>query len=71
MSGREREVLARLVRGASGKAIAVQLGITTSSVQSYLERLCEKTGARNRVHLACLATGLHLSDGATDDSSLP
>lgn len=51
LSPREEEVLSYLSQGASTKAIAYELGITTSTVHEYVTRARTKTGARSRTAL--------------------
>jgi DNA-binding NarL/FixJ family response regulator len=48
LSGREREVVVRLRRGQSTKAIAFDLGVAEVSVRVLLHRAEAKLGARNR-----------------------
>ncbi|MEZ5652640.1 MAG: LuxR C-terminal-related transcriptional regulator [Burkholderiaceae bacterium] len=49
---REREVARAVLRGLTDKEIAARLGISTSTVRTYLNRLFEKTGANRRAGLA-------------------
>ena len=55
LSAREREVLQLIVVGTSEKEIATSLGLSPSSVQTYVERLRTKLGAKNRPHLVAIA----------------
>ena len=48
LSPREREVLVWVVRGEPTKRIAQALGLSTHTVQDYLEKACEKVGVRGR-----------------------
>lgn len=48
LSPREREVAELVARGLTDKAIARELGISVSSVRTYLRRLAEKTGVHRR-----------------------
>jgi DNA-binding NarL/FixJ family response regulator len=48
LTAREREVLARLARGASYGAIARELGIGTGTVQSHIKSLYGKLGIHSR-----------------------
>jgi DNA-binding CsgD family transcriptional regulator len=51
-SPREREVALAVLRGLTDKQIARELGLSVSSVRTYLGRLFEKTGATRRAGLA-------------------
>jgi DNA-binding CsgD family transcriptional regulator len=51
-SPREREVAQAVLRGLTDKQIARELGLSVSSVRTYLGRLFEKTGATRRAGLA-------------------
>ncbi|HEX7020208.1 MAG TPA: helix-turn-helix transcriptional regulator [Gemmatimonadaceae bacterium] len=48
LSGREREVIAEVLRGGSTKEIAVRLGVSPHTVDEHIERACQKIGARGR-----------------------
>jgi DNA-binding CsgD family transcriptional regulator len=48
LSPREREVLVWVVRGEPTKRIAHQLGLSTHTVQDYLDKACDKVGVRGR-----------------------
>jgi DNA-binding NarL/FixJ family response regulator len=63
LSAREHEVLALLAEGCSDQAIAAQLGISTSTVRSYVDRLCTKLEAATREQLMVLAVRHGLLDG--------
>jgi DNA-binding NarL/FixJ family response regulator len=45
---KEREILAQLARGASNKAIAEALFVTTATVKTHLAHIYAKVGARSR-----------------------
>lgn len=49
LSPREFEVLRRLVTGATGKAIAAELGISPETVKHHVNRLYAKLGVSDRV----------------------
>lgn len=51
-SPREREVALAVLQGLTDKQIARELGLSVSSVRTYLNRLFEKTGAARRAGLA-------------------
>ncbi len=55
LSRREREVLALLARGETYGTIARHMGLSPHTVDTYLRRLRDKTGATNRTQLVCLA----------------
>lgn len=57
ISTREREVAELIAAGRTDKEIARALGISVSSVRTYLRRLADKTGAHRRAALACAVTG--------------
>jgi DNA-binding NarL/FixJ family response regulator len=61
LSAREQLVLDLLMRGASDKAIAHQLGITISTVGNHVANLCVKLGVRSRVQLGAQAARLAAS----------
>jgi DNA-binding CsgD family transcriptional regulator len=48
LSPREREVLVWVVRGEPTKRIAHHLGLSAHTVQEYLDKACDKVGARGR-----------------------
>jgi DNA-binding CsgD family transcriptional regulator len=48
LSPREREVAELVARGLTDKAIARELGVSVSSVRTYLRRLAEKSGVQRR-----------------------
>lgn len=52
LSPREREVALAVLRGLTDKQIARELGLSVSSVRTYLGRLFDKTGATRRAGLA-------------------
>lgn len=55
LTERECEVLERLADGDTDQQIADRLGITISTVQSHLDRVRDKTGARRRAELTRLS----------------
>jgi len=62
MSARQVQVIALVAEGLSDKEIAVGLGLSTSTVKTYLSRLYRTHGLKNRAHAAGLYARLH-SDG--------
>jgi len=55
LSGREREVLARIVDGRTNDEIGADLGITTRTVEAHLTRLYARSGVQSRTELATRA----------------
>jgi predicted ATPase/class 3 adenylate cyclase/DNA-binding CsgD family transcriptional regulator/tetratricopeptide (TPR) repeat protein len=51
LSAREREIMALLAGGASNAKIAETLYVTSNTVRTHLDRIRDKTGARNRAEL--------------------
>ena len=51
LSAREREIVALLAGGASNAKIAKTLFVTPNTVRTHLDRIRDKTGARNRAEL--------------------
>jgi DNA-binding NarL/FixJ family response regulator len=51
LSVREREVMELVIAGHTGRAIADQLGITKSSVDTYRARIFQKLGVSDRAEL--------------------
>jgi predicted ATPase/class 3 adenylate cyclase/DNA-binding CsgD family transcriptional regulator len=51
LSAREREIVALLAGGAGDAKIAESLFLTTNTVRTHLDRIRDKTGARNRAEL--------------------
>jgi predicted ATPase/class 3 adenylate cyclase/DNA-binding CsgD family transcriptional regulator len=60
LSVREREIIALLAGGASNAQIATTLFMTTNTVRTHLDRIRDKTGARNRADLTryAIAAGI-------------
>jgi len=57
LTAREREIVACLARGDSNKGIAAKLGITERTVKAHLSSIFQKTGLKDRLHLALSANG--------------
>ncbi len=51
LSARERQIMALLAGGASNARIAEALFVTPNTVRTHLDRIRDKTGARNRAEL--------------------
>jgi DNA-binding NarL/FixJ family response regulator len=60
LTPRETQVLECIVWGYTSTEIAAQLGIKTTSVNTYRHRFCEKLTLRNRAEIVCygIAVGL-------------
>ncbi len=63
LTPRQREVLARLIKGKPNKAIASELGINDSTVKSHVTAVLLALGVNNRTEAACAVRklGLHFS----------
>lgn len=61
LSERERAIFARLVRGASPKTIAFELGLTASTVYTYAERVRQKLGVQSQTELVDYAHRMGLT----------
>lgn len=57
LSHREHQVFRLLTAGQSVGEIGAQLGLASNTVSTYRARILDKTGARNDVELALLASG--------------
>ncbi|HKJ94564.1 MAG TPA: helix-turn-helix transcriptional regulator, partial [Gammaproteobacteria bacterium] len=55
LSPREHEIVAYLASGESNKGIAAKLGITERTVKAHLSSIFQKTGLKDRLHLALAA----------------
>ncbi len=51
LSARERQVVLRLAQGARAVAIAAELGVSASTVNTYVQRIKEKLGVRSVVEI--------------------
>jgi putative nucleotidyltransferase with HDIG domain len=58
LSGREQEVLRRLARGRTYKQIALDLGISTSTVRGHLHRIYSKLDVVDRAQAVLIAVDL-------------
>lgn len=66
LTGRERDVLAELVRGQSTGKIAANLGITVNTTRSHIQSILDKLGVHSRVEAAALAARTGHANIATD-----
>lgn len=58
LTPREREVLERVVNGASNKQIGADLGVSTKTVEAHRARVMEKLQAESLSHLVRMAVSL-------------
>ena len=63
LTGREREVLALVARGATNRAVAQALGISAKTVNAHLEHIFTKLGVTTRGAATFQAIELGLLDG--------
>lgn len=61
LSMREREVLAMLALGSSNAQIATELFLSVDTVKTYVRRVFQKLGVRNRTQAAVLAQRYELA----------
>ena len=57
LTPRERDVVGRLLSGASTRQIAASTGLTVATVNTYLKRIFAKLGVHSRVELVARVTG--------------
>jgi two-component system nitrate/nitrite response regulator NarL len=60
LTGRERDVLSRIAKGAANKEIALDLNLSVRTIESHRSSIREKTGGGNAVTLAKIAAELNL-----------
>lgn len=65
----DEAVVQLLLEGCTAKEIAVQLGISNRTVEHRLERLKERFGARNTVHLVVMLLGGHVNRNVSTDAA--
>jgi DNA-binding CsgD family transcriptional regulator len=68
LSGREAEVLALIIDGASNREIAETLCITESTVQDHVRSVCAKAGVRGRGALLARVFDVRGEAGAAGQS---
>lgn len=56
----DEAIVQLLIEGATAKEIAVSLGVSHRTVEHRLERMKERYGARNTVHLVAMLIAAHL-----------
>jgi DNA-binding CsgD family transcriptional regulator len=61
LTPRERDVVGKLVSGASTREISEVTGLTISTVNTYMKRIFAKLGVHSRVELLARVTGTHAS----------
>jgi DNA-binding CsgD family transcriptional regulator len=59
LTRRERDVVGRLISGASTREISDATGLTISTVNTYMKRIFAKLGVHSRVELLARVTGTH------------
>jgi DNA-binding NarL/FixJ family response regulator len=55
LTGREREVLTLLVRGATSQEIAREMAVSDNTVRTHMQNIFAKLGVRSRVQAAAIA----------------
>lgn len=64
----DEAIVQLLIEGATAKEIAVTLGLSHRTVEHRLERMKERYGARNTVHLAAMLIATHLDRSRQSES---
>jgi DNA-binding CsgD family transcriptional regulator len=59
LSQREREVVALVAGGATGREVGKELSVTSATVETHIRNAMRRLGARNRSHLVTLAILRH------------
>jgi DNA-binding CsgD family transcriptional regulator len=59
LSRRERQVVALVAAGATGREVGEQLSVTAATVETHIRNAMRRLGARNRSHLVTLAILRH------------
>jgi len=68
LSDRERQVVELAAQGLGDKQIAKALRVSSWTVRTYWDRLREKTGGLNRLHVVVLALDLDESHARPIDA---
>lgn len=71
LSQRERDIVSAVIKGASNKDIAWQLGLGEQTVKNHLRRIFAKLGVNNRVELAVHAMEHELTVTAVKAADQP
>ena len=71
LSQRERDIVSAVIKGASNKDIAWQLGLGEQTVKNHLRRIFAKLGVNNRVELAVHAMENELTAPLSKVADLP
>jgi DNA-binding NarL/FixJ family response regulator len=71
LSQRERDIVSAVIKGASNKDIAWQLGLGEQTVKNHLRRIFAKLGVNNRVELAVHAMENELTAPLPKAADLP
>jgi DNA-binding NarL/FixJ family response regulator len=71
LSQRERDIVSAVIKGASNKDIAWQLGLGEQTVKNHLRRIFAKLGVNNRVELAVHAMENELTSPLPKGADLP
>ena len=67
-TGRERQVLAALLRGMSNKVIANELNLSQNTVKSHISRIMHKLHAKNRTEAVVLSQhSAHFTNGGAQN----
>jgi DNA-binding CsgD family transcriptional regulator len=66
LAPRERDVVGRLISGASTRDIALGTGLTVSTVNTYLKRIFAKVGVHSRLELVARLSGADEAGRAGD-----
>ncbi|RME34540.1 MAG: DNA-binding response regulator [Gammaproteobacteria bacterium] len=64
LTGRQAEILQRLVEGRSNREIALELGLALSTVKAHVSAIYRQLGVENRAQLVACALSRGLVDGA-------
>lgn len=59
LTNRERDVLRLVIDGLTNRAIAEQLSVSTETVKTHMHHIMQKMNAKDRTHVAVLATKQH------------
>jgi two-component system NarL family response regulator len=51
LSGQQARIVELILRGACDKQIAAELGLRVPTVRTYLDRIFQRTGTNDRLHL--------------------